>query len=356
MSLKASVRWQIGKAFALDIDLATPASGVTALFGRSGCGKTSLLRIIAGLERIKGASVSFRDQRWQEGRCFVPLHQRRIGLVFQEHSLMPHLSVQGNLLYGYRRTPAALRRHHPDEVAELLGIADLLQRPVDQLSGGQRQRIAVGRALLSSPQLLLLDEPLAALDSQAKREIMPFFSALASAADVPIVLVTHAPDEVQRLADRVVFMEDGRITRIDPLQAALARPDSPLFSDDGASSVIEGALSDAQSDGFVRFGNDRIQLRLQVNRAPVPIGSRLRIQASDVAIALQPVTDISVINQLPVTIEQLEAWRPGRVLLRLSLADGQRLSAEVTEHSRHQLGLAGGQRVYALIKSVALLD
>jgi len=356
MSLQASVRWQIDKAFSLDVDLELPASGVTALFGRSGCGKTSLLRIIAGLERIGGACVRFRDQCWQEGRHFVPLHRRRVGLVFQEHSLMPHLSVHGNLVYGYRRTPEALRRHHPGEVAELLGIGDLLKRPVDRLSGGQRQRVAVGRALLSSPQLLLLDEPLSALDTQTRREIMPFFSALASTADVPIILVTHAPDEVQRLADRVVFMDAGRISRIEPLQAALARPDSPLFCETGAASVLKGKLLGDQGDGFLRFGNDLVELRLQVDRRSVRGISRLRIQANDVAISKQPLADISVINQLPVTIEKLDAWRPGRVLLTATLADGQRLSAEITEHSRQKLGLACGQSVHALIKSVALLE
>ncbi len=356
MSLDIAVDWQIDPAFRLRADLSLSASGVTALFGRSGCGKTSLLRVVAGLERISGAAVSFRGQQWQQGQRFVPLHRRRIGLVFQEHSLMPHLSVQGNLLYGYKRTPASLRRHQPDEVAGMLGIEDLLARPVDRLSGGQRQRVALGRALLSSPQLLLLDEPLSALDSQTRREIMPFFSTLAAQADVPIILVTHAPDEVQAMADRVVFMSDGRVDRVETLKAALARPDSPLFCETGAASVLEGRVLGRAHSGFVRFGNPQMALLLQVEPSPAQAIGRLRVQANDVAISRQPLDDISVMNQLPVTIERLERWRPGRVLLTTVLADGQRLSAEITEHSCDKMGLATEQSVHALIKSVALIN
>ncbi|HRJ24667.1 MAG TPA: molybdenum ABC transporter ATP-binding protein, partial [Thauera sp.] len=226
--------------FTLDIDAALPLAGVTALFGRSGCGKTSLLRVIAGLDRAAGAEVRFGDALWQYGRHFVPLHRRRIGLVFQEHSLLPHLGVRDNLLYGYRRTPPAERRLHLQEVVDMLDIGELLDRSIDRLSGGQRQRVSLGRALLTSPRLMLLDEPLSALDTATKREIMPFLSRLAAEAGMPIVMVSHAPDEVERLADRVVFMHAGRIERIETLRQALARADSPLFADAGAVSVLEG--------------------------------------------------------------------------------------------------------------------
>lgn len=356
MSLSIQAHWRREGDFALQVDLNLAPTGVTALFGRSGCGKTSLLRIIAGLERISGARVRFRDQCWQEGRHFVPLHRRRVGLVFQEHSLLPHLSVRGNLLYGYKRTPRPQRRQHPDAVTEMLGIGNLLDRPVDRLSGGQRQRVALGRALLSSPQLLLLDEPLSALDTQTRREIMPFFSALASKSDVPIILVTHAPDEVQSLADRVVFMDQGRVTGIESLKEALAHPDSPLFNDQGAASVLEGTILPGPTETLMRFGNDRVQFLLQTDRPARHGTSRLSVQANDVAIARRPLDEISVINQLPIIIQKIEGFRPGRVLVTGALADGQRLSAEITEHSRDKLTLECGQTVYALIKSVALLD
>ena len=229
MTLHVQAQLNYGEDFELKVDAGLPLDGVTVLFGRSGCGKTTLLRIISGLERIRGATVRFGDQLWQQGKQFVPLHKRRIGLVFQEHSLLPHLSVRENLLYGYRRTPLALRRLHPPKVTAILDIDDLLERRIDQLSGGQRQRVSLGRALLISPQLMLLDEPLSALDTQTKQEIMPFFSRMAAESGVPIIMVTHAPDEVERLADRVVFLRDGRIERIESLHESLARPDSPLF-------------------------------------------------------------------------------------------------------------------------------
>ena len=220
MSLQIKASWQ-RRDFHLVLDLNLELTGVTALFGRSGCGKTSLLRVVAGLERLPGAQVRFGEQVWQDQKTFIPLHRRRIGLVFQEHSLLPHLSVRGNLEYGYRRTPEHLRRLHLPEVTAMLGIGGLLERKVDQLSGGQRQRVSVGRALLTSPQLLLLDEPLAALDTQTKHEIMPFLNRLSREAGVPIILISHAPDEVRQLADRVAFMADGRIERIVELAAAL---------------------------------------------------------------------------------------------------------------------------------------
>ncbi|MGL1832081.1 molybdenum ABC transporter ATP-binding protein [Rhodocyclaceae bacterium SMB388] len=359
MTLKVRANWR-RDAFELDVDFELPAEGVTALFGRSGCGKTSLLRVIAGLERLHGAEVSLGGQPWQQGRLFVPLHRRRIGLVFQEHSLLPHLSVRDNLLYGYRRTPQAERRLHLAEVAALLGIADLLDRSIDRLSGGQRQRVSLGRTLLTSPRLLLLDEPLSALDTQTKREIMPFLSCLASESGVPMIMISHAPDEVERLADRVVFMREGRIDRIETLREALSRPDSPLFDDEGAVSVIEGTIGEANRHGLRPFGNETARLWLSTSAAggQTPDGAvrRLRIVARDVALALDDPSRISIQNHLRVTIERIDAVASGRALVACRLADAQLLLAEVTPWSVTQLGLVPGQQVFALIKSVALMD
>lgn len=357
MNLRISAELQLADAFRLQVDTELPLQGVTALFGRSGCGKTTLLRIVAGLERVRGARVQFAGQCWQDGRQFVPLHRRRIGLVFQEPSLLPHLSARDNLLYGYRRTPEALRRLHPDQVCALLGIGELLERRIDQLSGGQRQRFALGRALLTSPQLLLLDEPLSALDSQTKREIMPFLSRLAVEAGVPMLLVTHAPEEVQRLADRVVFMQDGRIQRIESLQQALARPDSPLFADQGAASILLGELGEPQSDGLRAFGSAASRLWLS-SRQPARPGQlqRLHIRAQDVSLALDDPQRISIQNHLPVRIERIDPIRPSQQLVSCRTADGQLLLAEVTRRAVEQLQLAPGLAVYALIKSVALLE
>ena len=343
--------------FTLDVDIELPLEGVTSLFGRSGCGKTTLLRIIAGLEKVRGAEVRFGRQIWQQGRHFVPLHRRRIGLVFQEHSLLPHLSVHGNLLYGYKRTPKDLQRLHLREATDMLGIGDLLDRPIDQLSGGQRQRVSLGRALLTSPQLLLLDEPLAALDTQTKREIMPFLSRMASEAGVPIVLVTHAPDEVERLADRVVFMRDGRVDRSEPLRQALARPDSPLFADEGAASVLEGALGPANERGLRPFGSEGSRLwLLSGGTAPDGQTTRVRILARDVSLALDDPCRISIQNHLKVRVERVDKPRGGRCVVATRTADGQLLLSEVTPWAVDQLALQPGTAVYALIKSVALMS
>jgi len=349
--------------FTLDVDTAFPLEGVTALFGRSGCGKTTLLRIIAGLEHPPGGEVHFGDTAWQSGKTFVPLHRRRVGLVFQESTLLPHLSVRGNLLYGYKRTPEPLRRLHLDEVTRLLGIDDLLERRADQLSGGQRQRVALGRALLTSPDLLLLDEPLNALDTQTKREIMPFLARLSEETGIPSLLVTHAPDEVERLATRVAFMHDGQLERLEPLREALARADSPLFRDEGAVSVLQGELGPADAHGLHPFGPPEARYRVPstpgaTNGAGRP--ARLRIDARDVSIALTPPQDVSILNIIPVTIESLDEapghHGPARVLATCRQDDGQTLMAELTRLSTERLALQPGTRAHALVKSVAFLD
>lgn len=341
--------------FVLDIDTQWPVAGVTALFGRSGCGKTTLLRIIAGLEKVSAAQVHFAEAAWQTQTTFLPVERRRVGLVFQEASLLPHLSVTGNLLYGYKRTPESSRRVQPETVISMLGLENLLDRRVDQLSGGQAQRVALGRALLSSPQLLLLDEPLAALDTQTKREIMPFLSRLARESGVPIVLITHSPEEVQRLADRVVFMRDGVIDDICDLQQAMSKPDSPLFADEGPASVLHGELGAIDERGFCAFGVPQSRLYVQTAEDACAGPIRLRVLARDVSIALHNPTGISIQNHLKVTINNLHALSAGRTLVTTSLQDGQTLLIEITTWSAQQLALVSGQEVYALIKSVALI-
>jgi molybdate transport system ATP-binding protein len=343
-------------SFELNVDVAFALQGVTALFGRSGCGKTTLLRVIAGLERARNAEVTFDGEIWQQGRRFVPLHKRRLGLVFQEHSLLANLTVRQNLLYGYERTPRPQRRQHLSETVEMLEIGGLLDRPIDRLSGGERQRASLGRALLTSPRMLLLDEPLAALDVQTKREIMPFLTRLASDAGVPIVLVTHAADEVERLADRVAFMEGGRIDRVESLQAAMSRPDSPLFADEGAASIFEGALGPAEHHGLCPFGSPTARLWIPASDSlDTAAPARVRILARDVALALDDPRDISIRNRLWVTIEQIVPLPGNRTLVTTRTADGARLLAEVTPWAVQQLCLEPGRSVVALIKSVALM-
>ncbi|MFN3709715.1 MAG: molybdenum ABC transporter ATP-binding protein [Alishewanella aestuarii] len=356
MTLKVKVNWQRGD-FSLNADFQLPATGISVLFGRSGCGKSSLLRIIAGLERVVGAQVYFAGTRWQQDKHFIKLEQRRVGLVFQEASLLPHLSVQQNLLYGYQRTAPALRRLHLPQVLELLDIADLIKRQPEQLSGGQQQRVALGRALLASPQLLLLDEPFAALDSQTKAEIMPFIAELSRDTGVPILMISHNAREVQKLADRVVFMQNGRVTAVEPLQQALANMGSSLFDQSEAASVLLGQLGEVDQYGRVPFtaGQNCFWLAAVSAQRRTEFSSRLRVMARDVSLACGEVGQLSIQNQLSACIESITPYQQ-QLLVKLRLSDGQNLLAEITPYALAQLQLQPQQQVTALIKAVALID
>ncbi|NHI00372.1 molybdenum ABC transporter ATP-binding protein [Oceanimonas sp. MB9] len=337
--------------FCLDAAFEQPSTGVTALFGPSGCGKTTLLRCLAGLERADG-------ELWLNGESLhgLPVHRRRFGYVFQEASLFNHLSVRDNLLYGWRRLPKGITRPDVNEVVGWLGLSHLLAQGASSLSGGQRQRVAIGRALLTAPRLLLLDEPLSALDTQAKREILPWIEGLSARAGVPVFYVTHAPDEVERLADRVIFMARGRTTQVEPLQQAMARPDSPLFVEQGAASILEGTLEAELEDGRTPFAFNGQTLWLVHARRQGGERARVRIQASDVSLALAPVAGVSILNQLPLRLVALHQLGEGRVLVDGKLDGGQRLLAEVSAWSAGQLGLHQGMACYALIKAVALVN
>lgn len=366
--MKLHVRTRLTRAeFTLAVDCTLPIAGVTALFGRSGCGKTTLLRVISGLDRVANGLVAIEDDSghktlWQNSRQFVPVHRRRIGMVFQEPSLLPHLSVRENLLFGFRRTPEAERHVTFDDAVNLLGVTELVDRPVHALSGGQAQRVSLGRALLSNPHLLLLDEPLSALDTQTKREIMPFLNRLANEIDIPIILVTHAAEEVEQLADRVVFMHNGSIERVESLADAILRPDSPLFIDRGAASVLYGELGTVNAHGLQSFGNEAIQLWLHpATPGPTPASlkrqkTRLRIMARDVSLALNPIRNLSIQNQLPATINRIDSPEGGRVVVVCHLRDGQIILAEISPWAKEQLNLQVGQSIVVLIKAVALLS
>lgn len=335
--------------FALALD------GITALFGPSGSGKTTLLRCLAGLEPDVRGQLTADGQTWQDGRQRLPPERRNIGFVFQDAALYPHRSVRGNLDYAHRRAPPG--GPNVATIAAQVGIDHRLDVEVQTLSGGERQRVALARALLTRPTLLCLDEPLSALDWQARGALLDLIDELARATDLPMLYVTHNPREVERLARRVVFMRDGRLTRTDTLSQALARPDSPLFQPpDGVASVLAGTLGSADGDGLQPFTTPGgVVLRL------VPGGHggrqrRLRILARDVSLALTEPDGISMLNRLPARLAQLHPLDDHRVLATLRLADDQTLMAEITAYSMRELGLATGQSLYALVKSVALVD
>lgn len=356
MTIEARLRLDRGD-FSLDVDLKLPIRGVTALFGPSGAGKTTVLRCIAGLEQAPGGRVVFDGEPWQDGSRFVPTHARRLGYVFQEASLFPHLTARDNLRYGWKRTPPAERRIGEDEVVALLDLAPLLQRHPDRLSGGERQRVALGRALLTSPRLLLLDEPLSALDRARKREILPYLERLRDELDVPMLYVSHSHDEVIRLADHLVLIENGRALASGPLQTMLARTDLPLAMDAEASALIETTvLAHDEAWHLTRlvFAGGELTVPRCARAPGEPL--RVRVHARDVSIALARIEGSSTNNQIAARVVELApADAPAYAMVRLD-SGGVPLLARITRRSADRLGLAPGQAVWVQIKSAALLE
>ncbi|QZI73198.1 molybdenum ABC transporter ATP-binding protein [Pseudomonas protegens] len=346
--------------FALDLDLQLPGRGVTALYGHSGSGKTTCLRCIAGLEKAGRGRIQINDEIWQDSqrKLFVPPHKRSLGYVFQEASLFPHLSVQANLEFGLRRIPRQQRRVDMNQATELLGIGHLLQRHPQNLSGGERQRIGIARALLTSPRLLLMDEPLAALDSKRKGEILPYLERLHDELDIPVLYVSHSQDEVARLADHIVLLSDGRALASGPIGQTLARLDLPLALGDDAGVVVEGQVSDYDPTyQLLTLQLPNSQLQVRVAHQPLALGKSLRfkVQARDVSLSLQASEHSSILNRLPVTVsDEIPADNAAHVLVRLDAA-GTPLLARITRYSRDQLDLHPGQQLWAQIKAVAVL-
>ncbi|WP_409285847.1 molybdenum ABC transporter ATP-binding protein [Pseudomonas protegens] len=346
--------------FDLDLDLQLPGRGVTALYGHSGSGKTTCLRCIAGLEKAGRGRIQINDEVWQDSRqrLFVPPHKRSLGYVFQEASLFAHLSVQANLEFGLRRIPKAQRRVDMAQATELLGIGHLLQRHPQHLSGGERQRIGIARALLTSPRLLLMDEPLAALDSKRKGEILPYLERLHDELDIPVLYVSHSQDEVARLADYIVLLSAGRALASGPIGQTLARLDLPLALGDDAGVVVEGRVSHYDpSYQLLTLQLPDSPLLVRVTHGPLAQGKALRfkVQARDVSLSLQASERSSILNRLPVTVrEEIPADNAAHVLVRLDAA-GTPLLARITRYSRDQLDLHPGQQLWAQIKAVAVL-
>ena len=344
--------------FTLDVDLDLPGRGVSALFGHSGSGKTSCLRCFAGLDRPQQGYLQVAGELWQDSArgVFLPAHKRAIGYVFQDANLFPHLSVRKNLEYGQKRIPAAQRKVALDQALELLGIGHLLERMPAALSGGERQRVGIARALVTSPRLLLMDEPLASLDFKRKQEVLPYLQRLHEELDIPVLYVSHAPDEVARLADHLVLLDEGQVCTSGPLKDILLRPDLPFATDDDAEAVIDGKVCghDAAYDLLhLRLPGSEAYLRLP--HAALPNGHRVRvkIKARDVSLSLQRAEGSSLLNLLPV---QVESWQAldAQMLLTLRLGD-QRLLGRITRYSFDQLGIHAGQAIWAQIKSVSLL-
>lgn len=357
--IRAAFRRALGD-FSLDVDLSLPGRGVSAIFGVSGSGKTSLLRCIAGLDHeVRNASgyLSVNGVVWQDDATglFKPVHTRSLGYVSQTANLFAHLSVQGNLDYGLQRIPKAERKVSVDQVIELLGIDKLLGRQPSRLSGGESQRVAIARALATSPLILLMDEPLAALDAQRKAEVLPYLERLHTELSIPVLYVSHSPDEVARLADHMVLLNAGRVMASGPTRELMTRLDLPLAHGDAAAAIIDAVVTRVESAyhlSYAEFAGGHISLLNPL----LAIGQRVRVrvQARDVSLTLARHPGTSVLNIFAVTVTSVATDSPGQAMVVLN-AGGSTLLARITQKSVDALHLAPGKAVFAQVKGVAVL-
>jgi molybdate transport system ATP-binding protein len=349
-----AVRYELQRdTFSLNVDVELPLHGITGVYGPSGSGKTSLLRCIAGLEGPTTGRLVVAGDVWQEGGSSRAPHDRAIGYVFQEPRLFDHLDVRGNIEYGWRR-----RRHDAnhsiDAVVELLGLENLLGRRTGELSGGEAQRVAIARALLCAPRFVLMDEPLASLDQARKDEILPFLDRLHAESSVPIIYVSHNIDEICRLCDHLLVIDNGTLIANGDLQEVLVGTDLAVLAGDEAGSVIEGVVSDYDT------GDELLRLSLSSGDLWVPgkhrekgSGLRLRVRANDVSLCRARPEHSTILNILPATVEAIQDHQGPSMLVRLAIGD-DKLLARVTRRSVRELGLKAGDEVFAQIKSVAV--
>ncbi len=343
--------------FALECGFTVPGEGVTALFGRSGAGKTTIIQAVAGVVRPDAGRIAVKGEVFFDTARGIdlPIEARRVGYVFQDSRLFPHLKVEGNLRYGERRNRAAARPIRFDTVVELLGIGHLLARRPHTLSGGERQRVAIGRALLAQPRLLLMDEPLAALDEARKAEILPYLERLRDTVGLPILYVSHSLDEVLRLADTLVALRDGRQVAAGPVAQVLSQPEMlPVVGRFDLGTLLECVVSRHDADvalSSLAFAGGELRVP-QVDRA-VGEKVRARVRARDVAIALARPEGVSVSNLLPAVVEAVAAQEGPYADITLRVGEG-RLASMVTRESVARLDLRPGLAVWAMVKSVAV--
>lgn len=352
--LEVRVRLQRAQ-FALDAQFATPTPGITALFGRSGAGKSTLIQVLAGLLQADSGLIALDGEKLLDSALAVnvPAHRRRMGYVFQDLRLFPHLDVAGNLNYGLRRSAA--RGITMERVLALLELGPLLGRRCWQLSGGEAQRVALGRALLAQPRLLLLDEPLAAIDTLKRSELLPYFERLHSELALPIVLVTHQFEDIVRLATHVVVMDSGKVLAQGNLPAVSLRPElKTILGSEGIGAVIEGRVEsiDAPS-GLARIVAGHNHLLMPAEGLQVGSNLHLQLLARDLILATAAPVGLSVRNQLQGVITDISAETPHNLLVSLE-AGGLALLARVTTAAASDLQLRLGQRLWILVKAVSL--
>lgn len=345
--------------FRLDVACTVPLDGTIAVFGSSGSGKTTLLKCIAGLTRAPSGFLQFDEAVWQDDAhgIFLPVERRHVGVVFQEARLFPHLTVTQNLKYGMKRSHPSRRRIAFDHVSELLELEPLFQRGVSHLSGGEQQRVAIGRALLTSPQLLLMDEPLVSLDQQRKKEIIPFIQRLTRELSIPVLYVSHDLNEILQLADHMVLVKEGRVVATGPIQEVFARLDLPgLVESNMVGAILETRIAEHEP----QFGLTRVEFfgqSLFLPQQALSPGAPLRVQilSRDVSLVVgAPPATSSVLNTLAATIVEVSESPSDQYAVEVKLDVGCPLLAMITRKSFHQLRLQPGQKVHASFKAVAL--
>ncbi len=354
MSLSVDITHPFGD-FTLNVAFDAPG-GITALFGQSGTGKTTVVNAVAGLLQPQAGRITLSGEVLfdaDKGIC-LPLHKRRLGYVFQDGRLFPHMSVRQNLSYGARFAPWNTPGPKLDEVGELLGISALMNRRPGTLSGGEKQRVAIGRALLSRPRMLLMDEPLASLDSARKEEILPYLERLRDHTDMPLLYVSHSVAEVARLATSVVVLEDGQVARFGSAERVLSDPD--MVRQIGvreAGAVLQATLLQHHADGLSELSVSGGRLFLpQMNIVP-GASTRVRVLAKDVIVALNKPRGLSALNILPAEILALRGGTGPGVIVQMQSGE-DRILARITRRSADALGLKPGLRVHAVIKSVSI--
>ena len=343
------------EGFTLDAKFSVPDQGITVIFGPSGSGKTTLLRAIAGLEKSDSGFLKVGDSIWQTDDNFVPTHKRQIGYVFQDAGLFDHLDVSGNLNYVTKRKNG-LKKVFIDSIYTLLDIESLLNRRIGQLSGGEKQRVAIARALLTNPKILLLDEPLSALDLKRKNEILPYLDSLHNQLEIPILYVTHSQDETSRLADHIMLIEDGKIIGNGPINEMLTSFDMPLSHSGDAISIFEARVISRDTDfNLMHLEFNGGQFIVPDNALPIDSLVRIRVAARDVSITKKKQSDTSILNIFSAVVEEIVPEGNAQVIVRLTLS-GVVLLACLTRKSSASLKLDKGSSVFVQVKSVAILN
>ena len=341
-------------SFILDANFSIPDRGVTVIFGPSGSGKTTLLRALAGLEENQNGYLKMGDSIWQDEENFVLTHKRRIGYVFQDAALFDHLNVQDNLDYGIKRSPN-IEKAFIESIINLLDIKILLNRTTSQLSGGERQRIAIARALLIKPKILLMDEPLSALDMKRKQEILPYLDALHNDLDIP-VYVTHSAEEASRLADHLLLLDNGKVIGSGPINTMLTRFDLPMSHGKEATSLIDAIVVGREKEfDLMQLDFPGGQFTVPDNSLEVNSSVRLRVSARDVSLTKEKQIGTSILNIFPAIVDELSVEGGAQIMVRLKIKEVT-LLALITRKSAEMLNLQNGVKVFAQIKSVAILS